>query len=605
MTVLLSARNLSKSFGSRPLFENISLDLKEKDRIGLHGPNGSGKSTLVKILAGLEDATAGTVSGKRNLIVGYLAQEDVFSADKTAAEIVAEALDPLRLPDNEQQARIAVQLGKAGFEDRSQRVGSMSGGWKKRLAIVAQMARNPDLLLLDEPTNHLDLEGILWLERLLAEAPFAYLFISHDRYLLERAANRTVELNRCYPEGYFNVNGPYSDFLEKREEFLEGQLRAEKSLASRVRREVEWLRRGPKARTHKAEFRLRDAQRLQNELADVRQRNQHGKAAGIDFSSTERVANKLLVAKGLQKSMGGRSLFSGVDFVLAPGTRLGLLGSNGSGKSTLLKLLTGDLEPDAGAVERASNLRMVTFDQNRDRLDRDATLRHALAPTADSVFFRGKSIHVESWAKRFLFRSEQLDVAVRQLSGGEQARILIAKLMAEPADILLLDEPTNDLDIASLEVLEDSLVEFPGAIVLVTHDRYLLERVCNLFVGLSGKGDASVVTDVHQWLAALERLAKDEREPKPRPTPKATAAAAPKSTPKKLSYHEQRELSAMEEKVLEAETLLEAIKAELSNPTVIADHRLLHEACERMEVAQKTVDSLYARWQELESKQGT
>jgi ATP-binding cassette subfamily F protein uup len=376
------------------------------------------------------------------------------------------------------------------------------------------------------------------------------------------------------------IEGTYTEFLEKKEQYLLAQTNRQEALANRVRREIEWLRRGAKARTGKSKARIDEAGRLMRELADVESRQQRG-VTQIDFSATGRATKRLLHAAALTKQLGSRELFRDLTFTLGPGTRLGLNGLNGTGKTTLLRILAGEIQPDAGVVERAAALRTVYFDQSREQLDPAHTLREALGAHGDNVTFRDRPIHVAGWAKRFLFDATQLDRPVASLSGGEQARMLIARLMLQPADLLLLDEPTNDLDIPTLEVLEDSLVEFPGAIVLVTHDRYLLDRVCTAFVTLTRADESASLA----------------------PPPPPASAPPPAAGRKKLSYLEAREFQQMEERILEAESAVETLRAELQSSEVVTDASRLRDTYARLQSAEAEVHQLYDRWAELEGKQ--
>src|SRR6266700_757601 len=558
--LLLSCESVSKTYGTRSLFDDLSLGLFEGDQAGLVGPNGSGKSTLLKILAGVTTPDGGSRSLRGGARLGYVPQHPVFADDLTVAEVLTAALPDV--DEDDRPGRIAQALGRAGFADGHARVDALSGGWKKRLAIASELAAAPDVLLMDEPTNHLDVEGILWLESVLSERARACLIVSHDRYFLEHVATRMLELNRAYPAGMFETDGSYSEFLARRDAFLRGQAAYQESLANTVRREIEGLRRGGKARSTKAKGRIKEAGRLIEELEDSRARGVTA-TAGIDFTASQRRTRRLLVARGLTKSLGGRQLVSHLDLVISPGTRVGLIGPNGSGKTTLLNLLAGELSPDAGEIERADGLRVVRFEQERGGLDPDQSLRRALAPEGDSVAWRGRSVHVASWAKRFLFRPEQLEVPVGRLSGGEQARILIARLMCEPADLLILDEPTNDLDISTLEVLEDSLAEFEGGLVLVTHDRYMLDRVSTMILALDGAGGAQTYADYAQWEAAQQapapRVVADELPARERPRTK------------RLGYLEQREWEGMEQAILAAETAVAACRGAAEDPGIASD----------------------------------
>ncbi len=386
--------------------------------------------------------------------------------------------------------------------------------------------------------------------------------------------------------------------LERREEFLDAQARRQESVANQVRRETEWLGRKAAAQTRKAGFRIDDAARRREELEELKYRNAAAGSAGIDFVATGRQTRKLLTAAGIAKSLGGRPLFAGLDLTLSPGTKLGLLGPNGSGKSTLLRVLAGEIDADAGSITRAEGLRTVMFEQGRAALDPSATLRQALCPNGDTVIHGDRRLHVAAWAKQFLFRPEQLDVPVGSLSGGEQARVRIAQLMLRPADLLLLDEPTNDLDIPALEVLEDSLAEFSGALVLVSHDRELTDRLCTEVIGLDGRGGAALYGSVAQWLSAYERVSTETVKPAASPTPRPTLAA-PK--PRKLSYREQQEWEQMEDAILAAEEVVVGRQAEVERAAT-AGHVALADACRALEEAQGVVERLYARWQELEAK---
>src|SRR5258708_4607091 len=387
MPLLLSCQSLTASFGANRLFEDLSLSISDGDRLGLIGPNGSGKSTLLDVLAGIRSPDSGGVAIRKAATLGYVAQDVVFPPDQSVGQILERGLSEADKPKLVPQA-----LGQAGFENGEALASSLSGGWKRRLAIARELVREPDILLLDEPTNHLDLEGILWLEKLLRTAPFASVTVSHDRYFLENVATDMAELARLYPGGLFRVKGNYSEFLARKDEFLNAQAREQQTLANQVRRELEWLRRGPKARTTKSKARIDSAGRLMEELAEVNARQRTG-SAQIDFSASGRRTKNLLEARGIEKQLGGRALFRNLNLILRPGLRLGLVGANGSGKTTLLRTLTGEIAADSGEIERAEGLRVVYFDQNREHLDPQATLRRALAPEGDSVIYRDQTMH--------------------------------------------------------------------------------------------------------------------------------------------------------------------------------------------------------------------
>jgi len=579
------------------LFDNLTFALFDGDHVGLVGPNGSGKSTLLKILAGVEQPDSGTRTIRKGVRVGYVPQDPVFAPGKTAEEVLMEALDAdSRLEGYEKSRRATVALRKAGFLDEDIQTDVLSGGWRKRLAIARELALEPDILLLDEPTNHLDVEGILWLESLLKSEPEAFIVVSHDRYFLENIARRMLELNRVYPEGLLQIDGKYSDFLERRDELMRNQASYQETLANLVRREMEWLRRGPKARTTKSKARIQSAEKLIDDLGDSRDRSRVS-SAKIDFTASDRKTKRLWVGRDLSKTFGGKPIVDKLDLLLTAGARLGVLGPNGSGKTTLLRMMTGELEPDSGTIEAAHQLRVVYFEQNRESLDPELTLKRALAPEGDSVVFRDRSLHVASWAKRFLFRPEQLDTSVSRLSGGEKARIVLARLMLQPADLLILDEPTNDLDIPTLDVLEESLIDFPGALVLVTHDRYLIDKISTQILALDGRGGTEMFADYGQWEAS-RRTAGSSRKAE-----SGARGGAEKSKSKKLlTFKEQQEFEGMEQTLLVAEQRLEEARRRAEDPSVATDAHELHARFSSLAAVQGEVDRLYQRWAELEAK---
>jgi ATP-binding cassette subfamily F protein uup len=597
--LLLSCESLGKSYGVKPLFTDLSLGLFEGDHVGLIGPNGSGKSTLLRILAGLDEPDKGTRSVRRQIRIGYVPQEPSFDQRHSVEEALVQVLLDEGLDPNEQGGQIAKALSLGEFVRPDQTVATLSGGWKKRLAIARSLMLEPDILLLDEPTNHLDVEGIVWLEGLLKAEPHAFIAISHDRRFLESVTTRIWELNRRYANGVFQANGRYSEFLEQRDAALQAQADYQASLANRVRREIEWLRRGPKARTTKAKARIDSAGRLINELHEIESRQQTT-SAGIDFTASGRKSKQLLVAKGMGKSLGGKPIVANLDLILGPGERIGLLGPNGSGKSTLLKLLAGTLELDCGILIRADGLRVVAFEQHRESLDQQAPLRRAFTPAGgDVVVYRDRSVHLASWAKRFLFKPEQLDLPVSRLSGGEQARLLIAQLMLQPADLLILDEPTNDLDIPTLDVLEESLLEFSGALVLVTHDRWLLDRVSTRVLALDGAGHAEWFADYAQWEAAQGQKAAEDTKPQ---AVKESGSPTGPSKRKGLSYKEQREWDQIESAIASAEERVAVCQAAASDPAIASSAADLQERYAVLHAAQVEVERLYARWAELDEK---
>jgi len=596
---LISVQDISKSFANRTLFEEISFSIDSGEHVGLIGPNGAGKTTLLRILAGSESLDEGQVVFQKGLRIGYLEQVPTVS-DK--ATIESTILEGTAHPDSwESHAIVAEYIAKLSLSQfpPDQPVATLSGGWRKRVALARELAKHPDLLLLDEPTNHLDIESIYWLEDLLSRSDFATLTITHDRLFLQRVATRILELDRRNAKGLLSVRGTYADYLETKGQLMAAQERQETTLKNTLRRETEWLRRGPKARTTKQQARIHRAEDLKNDVAALVSRNQT-RTAGIEFQESQRLPKKLIEAKGISKSYGDRALFQDLDLVVSPGTRLGLLGSNGCGKTTLIRTLLGQEKPDQGEVILSDQLAAVYFEQNREALDLNVTVAKTLAPHGDQVIYRGNPIHIRSYLDRFLFSKIQADMPVAKLSGGEQSRLLIAKLMLTEANVLILDEPTNDLDLGTLNILQDCLEDFVGAVILVTHDRYFLDQVSNRILAfpMDGKSDGRllVFADLTQWENWREEQIQRNKL-------KLVSSTAPAEVPapkrKKRSYKDQLEYDSMESRIHEAESELDRLTVEAHENASQASK--LVELSHKIESQKGLIEGLYARWAELEN----
>ncbi|HEY5382751.1 MAG TPA: ABC-F family ATP-binding cassette domain-containing protein [Acidobacteriaceae bacterium] len=606
MAPLLTAQSVSKRFGAVPLFENLSLTVNEGDRIGLIGPNGAGKSTLLALLAGEEKPDSGEVVLRKRARVSHVRQDSKFTPDVTVRGVVEAAMEHAAIPHEEREQRLREALGRAGFVDQNTGgaalfdapAASLSGGWRKRLALIEAIVLRPDVLLLDEPTNHLDIDGIEWLEQTLATSSVAVVVVTHDRYFLENAANEIVELSRVYSDGLLRVRGGYSRFLETREAYRESQERVQEGLRNRVRTEIEWLRRGPKARATKAKARIDNAHALIGKLADVDERLRVS-ATDLTFEASERQTKRLLEMDHAAITLGDREIVHDLSFVLTNGAKLGIVGPNGSGKTTILRAMTGEVPVSSGRLVRAGALRTAYLSQMR-QLDPALTLWRTLAPNSDSVVYQDRVVHVAGYAAKFLFTGDQLNQPVERLSGGERARVLLARLMLQPADVLILDEPTNDLDIPTLEILEEALLDFAGALVLVTHDRYMLDRVTESVLGLDGRGNAALFASFAQW-EEWRAVGSNGGRIEPPVAPVAGVAA---NTRKKLSYIEQREYDSIDARIQAADERLENAKTQLADPSVVIDAEALTNALAELESAQAEHDLLIERWVELSEKVG-
>lgn len=605
MSILFDCKELSKAWGSSPIFTDVTFSGFKSDRIGIIGPNGAGKSTLLKIIAGEVSPDSGLITRRKNLSVSYVPQMPSFPADLSIEQLLEQKSAQLSVHDT---AKVKIQaqsmLMQAGLNDFSPAVGTLSGGWQKRLAIALGFAAQPELLLLDEPTNHLDLGGILWLEKLLLKHPEAWIMVSHDRALLSNTAKRIIEINRAFPGNSLQSNGNYQDHLVHRDQELLALQSQQESLQNKLRREKEWLQQGVKARTTKAKYRIDQAHELAEEVS---QRAFKARESSVDFSfsSTEGKTKNLLKLENISLQLGEQKIFDNFSFTFQNKQIIGILGSNGSGKSSLLNLMAGRIKPQQGTISSPPNVRIVYFIQDRSSLDPELTLKQTIAPDSDSVKYQERIIHYASWLRRFGFSADHHNTKIGKLSGGEQARVLIALLMLQPADILLLDEPTNDLDIQTLDALEQSLKEFSGAVVIVSHDRYLMERLCESYLGFvdNGIGRRRCINfaSIQQWHTfEAEKEASKNSTAKISPSPVSDPALSKQG--KKLSYLEQREYDQIEETIGKVEQELEEAQQKVARAAEQGDSDALQKYSMLTHTLQEKIDELYERWQTLEAK---
>ena len=588
LMILITAKDLTKSFGARPLFQGLSFTIETKERVGLIGPNGAGKSTLLRILANEIAPDGGELSFSRGTRIGFLAQTPSLPLQQTVEDAVLEG--------GEKGLELLSKLALGPFAKL--RLGELSGGWQKRVALARELVKEPQLLLLDEPTNHLDVESILWLETFLARADFATITVTHDRLFLQRVANRILELDRRNPNGLMSVRGDYATYLERKSELLALQATAEEKLQNKLRRETEWLRQGAKARTTKQQARIRAAGALKEAVEELEFRNQ-SRSARLEFQSSDKKPKRLIEARQISKTVGGKVLFKNCDLFLGPGDRIGLLGANGCGKSTLIRTLLSQEAPDSGELLRSEHLKVAYFEQNRETLNPEETLKKTLCPHGEQVNYRGRLIHIHTYLDRFLFRREQADMAVGKLSGGEQSRVLLARLMLHEANVLVLDEPTNDLDVDTLDVLSDCLLQFDGAVLLVTHDRYFLDEVATQIIAFTGESaELLSFADLSQWENWYQEKLSVSKRAKLLPQ---TASPVPAKKKNKLSFKEQREYDQIEGKILEAESRLEELKAEAEKPENASRAGTLSELYQEIAKKEADIETLYQRWSELEA----
>jgi ATP-binding cassette subfamily F protein uup len=619
---VFSARTISVSYGAQKILDDASLVVQEGERVGLLGRNGSGKSTFLKIIAGGMEPDSGEVVRRRDLMTGYLPQVFDLDGERTVhanimegARRILEWIAEYEAAEQAHSARAAELLTwiehAQGWElehrvkslithlhapDPERLVAGLSGGEKRRVALCRALVEQPDFLILDEPTNHLDTESITWLEDFLRRYPGACLFVTHDRYFLDRVATRIVELSRGKFIGY---EGNYTDYLAARAERAASEDMQEHKRQRFLTRELEWVRRGPKARRTKS----RDRIDRYYEIAA-----QEGPEKELDVEMlippAPKLANRVVDLLDVTAQMGERVLFSGLTFKLAAGDRIGIVGRNGLGKTTLLRMILGEIAPAAGTVEIGARTEINYVDQSKLLLDDDKTVWQEVGAGSEWVRLGEENITLRAWLRRFLFTEERLNTKIGLLSGGERGRVMLAKILRRGGNLLILDEPTNDLDLATLRVLEEALATFAGCVLAVSHDRYFLNRICTGILAFEGEGHVRYCPGSYDYyLEMRDREARhvESSEPAKVEKPGKPASPAP-SKARKLKYKEERELESMESTIQAAEVEVARLEKLFADPDFYQQHGADWQKLQaELEAARKRVPKLYARWEELEA----
>ncbi len=620
---------LELAYGHWPLLDGASLVIDKGERVGLIGRNGAGKSSLLKLVAGDTAPDAGEVWRKPGLRLAFVAQEPAFQPGHSVFEAVAEGAGPARgllaayhaaahaagsgeadaLAELERlshelevhdvwrlNSRVEETIARLGL-DADALVETLSGGTKKRVALARALASEPELLLLDEPTNHLDFTAIEWLEGLLAEFPGALLFITHDRAFLDRVANRIVELDRGQLRQY---PGNFTAYQAKKAEQLEVEAAQNRKFDKFWKQEEVWIRKGIEARRTRNEGRVRRLEALRRERSARRERLG---SVGFALDAGERSGKLIAEFEHVSHGYGGRALIRDFSTRVLRGDKLGLIGPNGAGKTTLIKLILGEIEPDEGRIKRGTRQEVAYFDQFRNQLDDDATLIDTISPGSDYVDIGGQKKHVIGYLEEFLFPGERARAKVSALSGGERNRLLLARLFARPANVLVLDEPTNDLDIDTLELLEQLLQDYPGTVILVSHDRAFLDNVVTQSIVFAGDGRLLEIPGGYaDWLAWRARVPVEPAPAAKTPAKPAAQAAAPKPKKAGLGYKEQKELEALPGRIADLEREQAEIAGKMADPAVYADHVRSAELHGRAAAIEESLLELLARWEELEAK---
>lgn len=600
MATLISAYQLSKSFASKTLFQNISFAIENSEHIGLIGPNGAGKSTLLSLIAKEQAPDKGQISYANNLTLGYLKQKPVLDQDESIYDSLMNVTEDIYDADNMQLAfELISKMELDRFpEGTDKKVGELSGGWQKKVALARELMKRPNLLLLDEPTNHLDLESIVWLEEFLQKTTdIALLIVTHDRKFLQNTCQVIFDLDPQLPNGILRTNGPYTDHLESKMMLFDGQKRLEEKRRNTMTREKEWLARGPQARLTKQKARIDRAYDIIDEVKDLENKNAK-RDLNLDFGGNSKSPKKLIEATKISKSYSGRTLFRDFSAMIRPRHRYGLIGPNGSGKSTLLKSLIGRVPVDSGLVFVNDDIEISYFEQGKDQLDLTKSVLRVICPEGDYVHFQDQPVFARSYLSRFYFKSQQMDMPASQLSGGELSRLILAKLMLKQAHVLIMDEPTNDLDVETLEALSDCLSEFKGAVILVSHDRYFMDQNCDVIWSFDLLTNTILTfADTNQW----EDWFKQNKKALKNSESKTLKVAPVRSG---LGYKEKLEFERIESVIADEEALLKSLQKELSLPETQTNYAKLSELSKEISATESKVEKLFARWEELTQKNG-
>lgn len=617
--VLLSAKDLVVEYGEQKVLQEASLSIHDGDRIGLVGKNGAGKSTFLRIISGLMEPDSGEIAQRNGLVVSFLSQEFTLDEKKTVKDNIMsgagyikelldryESLDPASEERHILEEKIAHVDGwnldrrltllttSLDAPDGDRIVSTLSGGEKRRTALCRTLIAQPDLLILDEPTNHLDTNTIEWMEKFLASWRGACIFVTHDRYFLDRIANRIVELAHGT---FFSHQGNYTDYLLNKAERDSLREAGEKKRQSFLRNELDWVMRGPRARRTKAKSRLDKYFEIAGEEAPEKDIN-----IDLIIPTPERLGNKVLEIKELSVEIAGKTLVNSLSYIFEPGRRLGIVGKNGAGKTTLVRTLLGELKPASGGIEKGERTIFNYVDQSRLILNDEQTVFETIGEGSETVKFGKLTMPVWTYMRRFFFTDERTMTKVGKLSGGERSRLTLAKILKNGGNFIVLDEPTNDLDLPSLRILEEALIGFDGCVVVVSHDRYFLNRVCTGILAFEGDGITRFSEGDYDYYVE-KRDADLLSSGTLTPQKEKKGDTREKKQIKKLSYHEQKELDSIETKIMDAELELEKIETIFADPLFYEKYGTQTvELNSKHDDAKKLVKSLYDRWEELENK---